>query len=602
MGQYANELYAQNYSLQCENKALRRIVDEFKSGKRYKKLQEGHERVIAGYKQENRRLAKALTEERKTTTKVRDIWFEQCDTDFDWYQAELEKKEQRISELETKYWKTLWEYDKKLLDIEEKYIAQLKEKDEEASKKDAVIQELTAKLAHAEALLNRDGNNAGIPTSQTPRGKKKRIPNTRTPSEKPKGGQKGHEQHVLGGPSDDEVNDEVSYTLDDAAECTACGSNDLIYTGEYQEHFEYDVEVKVIKRRHRHYLYLCQQCGTWVKSAEGPDFRSLCQYGPNVQAIALSLMNTVNAPMNKAGLFLAGITDEEIAPCDGYIAKLQPRAAKGLVQFYADLQLKLITLDLLYWDDTVIFINTKRACLRFYGNESIAFYTAHMEKGLKGLLEDNVLPLLTDDTKVMHDHNKVNYNPMFHFQNLECNQHLQRDAQKNTDDTGHKWSLDLKEHIASAIHDRKLAKQAGKFCFDEDYIVAFNTKLDEILQHGWQEYEADKKRQEKYGAPFEQALLRRMEKYRGNYFTWLEDFSLPTTNNLSERGLRSAKTKMKIASQFESIDTARQYAIIRSYIETCRRKGINEIEALRRLCKGNPYTVDELFRDYENRR
>ena len=35
MGQYANELYAQNYSLQCENNALRRIVDEFKSGKRY---------------------------------------------------------------------------------------------------------------------------------------------------------------------------------------------------------------------------------------------------------------------------------------------------------------------------------------------------------------------------------------------------------------------------------------------------------------------------------------------------------------------------------------------------------------------------------------
>ena len=29
----------------------------------------------------------------------------------------------------------------------------------EVSKKDAVIQELTAKLAHAEALLNRDGNN-----------------------------------------------------------------------------------------------------------------------------------------------------------------------------------------------------------------------------------------------------------------------------------------------------------------------------------------------------------------------------------------------------------------------------------------------------------
>ncbi len=337
----------------------------------------------------------------------------------------------------------------------------MKEKEEEVSKKDAVIQELTAKLAHTEALLNRDGSNTGTPTSQTPVGKKKRVPNTRKPSEKQKGGQEGHEQHVLGGPSDDEVNDEVFHALDERAECPNCGSNDLIYSGEYEDHFEYDVEIKVIKRRHRYYLYLCQFCGTLVKSADGPDFRSQCQYGSNVQAIALSLMNTVNAPMNKAGLFLAGITGEEIAPCDGYIAKLQSRAAKGLTRFYADLRLKLITLTLLHWDDTVIFINTKRACFRFYGDESIAFYTAHMEKGLKGLLEDNVLPLLTDGTKVMHDHNTVNYNPAFHFQNLECNQHLERDGQKNTDDTGHQWSLDLKELIASSIHDRNLAEQAG---------------------------------------------------------------------------------------------------------------------------------------------
>jgi len=35
MGQYLNELYARNFTLQCENKALRRTIDEFKNGKRY---------------------------------------------------------------------------------------------------------------------------------------------------------------------------------------------------------------------------------------------------------------------------------------------------------------------------------------------------------------------------------------------------------------------------------------------------------------------------------------------------------------------------------------------------------------------------------------
>ena len=37
------------------------------------------------------------------------------------------------------------------------------------------------------------------------------------------------------------------------------------------------------------------------------------------------------------------------------------------------------------------------------------------------------------------------------------------------------------------------------------------------------------------------------------------------------------------------------YAIIKTYTETCRRNGINEFEALKRLCEGNPYTVDEVL-------
>ena len=336
----------------------------------------------------------------------------------------------------------------------------------------------------------------------------------------------------------------------------------------------------------------CNNCGTVFRSQIPPDLKEKVQYGSGLQAFALSLTNTVNAAMNKASMFLAGITSGELTPCEGYIAKLQTRAAKGLRQFREDLKLVLITRKIVYWDDTVIFILAQRACFRFYGDESIAYYTAHAHKDMESLDDDNVLNLLTSDTKIMHDHNTINYNDKYSFENIECNQHLQRDCQKNTDDTCHQWSDDLKERIGKAIKDRNDSIARGEESFSEVYVNEFHRKVGEYLENGWKENKADPCN---YGASFEQTLLNRIAKYRRNYFLWVEDFSLPTTNNLSERGLRGVKSQMKISGQFESEAAADNHALNRTYIETCRRNGINEINALQRLCEGKPYTVAEIF-------
>ena len=39
--------------------------------------------------------------------------------------------------------------------------------------------------------------------------------------------------------------------------------------------------------------------------------------------------------------------------------------------------------------------------MRFYSNERIALYTAHLHKDLAGIIEDNILPLLSEATSVM---------------------------------------------------------------------------------------------------------------------------------------------------------------------------------------------------------
>lgn len=102
---------------------------------------------------------------------------------------------------------------------------------------------------------------------------------------------------------------------------------------------------------------------------------------------------------------------------------------------------------------------------------------------------------------------------------------------------------------------------------------------------------------------FKQSFLRKKQKsplYSLNcqipqkLFPMVEDFSLPTANNLSERGLRGVKSHMKLSGQFESEIAADNHALNRTYIETCCRNGINEIDTLqlRSICHASKSTVN----------
>ena len=165
-------------TLQYQNKAMRQELEAFRNGERYRKLQADYHKVTAGYIREISRLKKELAKAHAETVTVRDIWFGECDSDWEEYQAELYRKEHKIRKLNDKNWETLKEADDRIAAIITDYEGQLAEKD-------AIIRELQNRLAHAQALLNRDGSNTGTPTSQTPADKKKVIPNSRASQSSP---------------------------------------------------------------------------------------------------------------------------------------------------------------------------------------------------------------------------------------------------------------------------------------------------------------------------------------------------------------------------------------------------------------------------------
>lgn len=390
---------------------------------------------------------------------------------------------------------------------------------------------------------------------------KKRIPNSRRGSTAARGGQYKHKRHIMEPFEASEITETVPHELDvSVEECDNC-TGILVDTGKSISKDEFDVEIHVIKRRHEYRLYKCIECGAKFRLQIDSKLKEANQYGNTVQTVALSLMVTGNVGINKVRMLINGMTSGLMNPSEGFICKLYMCAAMKLADFIKNLRAVMIQRAILYWDDTVIMIKTRRACMRFYGDESISYYTAHKNKNLEGLLADDILTVLTEETTVMHDHNKVNYNEQFSFRNIECIQHLERDIQKVAgDNPSHTWSGSMIDHISKTIKERKDLIQKNITFFSEGYLDKFRKRMLGLINKGYKESAISTN---PTTVPSEDTLLKRIEEYYDNYFKWVEDFTLPTTDNLSEHRLRGIKSHQKISGQFDSEKTVSYFAIVK---------------------------------------
>ena len=451
------------------------------------------------------------------------------------------------------------------------------------------LKEQENEIARLKSQLNADGTTHGIPTSQTPINKKKIIPNSREKSNCKIGGQVGHKKNKLEKFDDSEITEIVEHKVEC---CPHCHSTSIEKTEKVNEKDELDYKIVVIKRRHKFNEYKCTECGKEFHAPIANTLKEENQYGPNVKTLGLTLMNQANVTINKVQKIIYGMTNGEINLSEGYIAKLQKIQAKKLEQFENDVKNKLINESLLHWDDTVIMVNAKRSCMRYYGTDKVTLYKAHEHKNKEGLDEDGILKTLSSKTVVVHDHNKVNYNDDYIFRNAECNVHLIRDLKKVEENLNHKWAKKLSELIKKMDHKRKWLIKKGKEEFEQETINKFEDKFNDIV------LEADKENKQdtgKYYADTESTLLLRILDYKSEYFLWIYDFDIPFDNNQSERGLRGIKSKQKASGQFWNIESAQNYAKIKTYIETCNKNNVNIYNALLMLSIGKPYSLENIL-------
>ena len=140
----------------------------------------------------------------------------------------------------------------------------MEEKDALIEAKDAEILRLQKELEKRDILLNSNGTNSSIPTSQTSIRMKKVIPNSREKSEKTKGGQIGLKKHKLEKFKEEEIT-EIRY--EELEECTQCHQKHLEETGNiiYKDSYEYRIIVDKVRTGFKEYR--CKDCGKIIRKA-----------------------------------------------------------------------------------------------------------------------------------------------------------------------------------------------------------------------------------------------------------------------------------------------------------------------------------------------
>lgn len=232
-------------------------------------------------------------------------------------------------------------------------------------------------------------------------------------------------------------------------------------------------------------------------------------------------------------------------------------------------------------DATVVTVNGKQNYIRNFSIKNSVVYHAMDSKSIEAL---KGLYFLKHYTGILlHDHETALYH--FGTDHAECNVHIIRYLRKNTEETGNAWSGEMSALLCEMNRERKELLGQGFPSFPPAILREYEEKYFSLIRKGEAE---NKTTRHKYAKKEEKTLLNRMDKYSHNHLLFLHDFSVPFDDNISERDLRKAKNRQKMAGGFRKESGSEMYCSIMTVIETLKKRKMGIIENIKMLFMGTP--------------
>ena len=475
------------------------------------------------------------------------------------------------------------EYEAKLYVIrvsaEEKNSALRKEKDAEISSLKTRVSELESRLSAAENevvrlknMMDKDSTNSSKPPSSDEpwegRGRKKAANeyNSRKPSGRSKGGQKGHPGKCL-------AKEDVQKLLQEHGDKIR---HDIIDVGKDETNretaprikYELDLEMRVVISEYRYYGEAP------IPQRHYPDV----SFGDFTRAASAFCYGECNMPTDKTGELMNVLSGGILTAADGswynFCTYVSDRCGASLDSLYND----LMNSPALYSDATYTKENGEETYVRNVSNRNTVIYSPQDGKTIE---EIGKTPVLSDFFGILvTDHETA----MKHFgsDNAECNQHTDRYCAKTKQETSHCWSEKYMGLLYEIKNRKELLMSQGIEGFTDRELAAYSKRYDEILKDGWEE---NKSLDWESVASDERALLRRLEKYKADHLRFATDFCVEFTNNISESDLRFIKNRAKLSGGFRQKSGRKMCCRLMSIIRTCKKRGMNVIDALIKISR-----------------
>jgi len=439
-------------------------------------------------------------------------------------------------------------------------------------------QMLTQRVKQLEEQTNKNSQNSSKPPSSD--GLKKPKPKSlRKRSGKKRGGQKGHKGHNL------EKAEKPDYIVPlSVTSCSCCADLADVSVSSYDCRQVFELpEPKLEVIEYKSEIKICPKCGQTAKAPFPEGVNAPVQYGPRFRGMLVYMQNQHFIPSDRLNQLVSDLYGTSVSVAT--ILDASSRSYNNLASFEESLINTLADSKVLHADESGVRTVKKLYWLHSASTESLTFYGVHEKRGTLAMDHFNILPNFKG--RLIHDF----WKPYLRYDcdHGLCNAHHLRELVFLFEQQGQVWAkrmfnllLEMNDFVGE--HNNQLTPEQKT-----PWLKLYH----EILAEGWEANplpeKPPKKKRGRTAKTKSQNLLTRLGDYEESVLAFLHDINVPFTNNLAEQDIRMIKVRLKISGCFRTVQGAKHFARIRSYLSTARKQGRNILDSITAAIKGAPF-------------